>query len=156
MSSVGAPAGPLGAGAGGEPTGIKGWSISISHKPDLAIALVGRAQDGALGVDLESATRPRPAIASHVLGPLEKVRHLGLPEERRWPELIAAFALKEATYKAVYPRVRRYVAFDEAAVHFEPSLRVELRLAKEQLEVALDAEFEVAGDRVVAMVRCRP
>lgn len=147
---------PLLSGAGGEPIGSERESVSLSHKPDLALALVGPRSQGTLGVDLEGLARERLAIASHVLGPEEQEWYEALPSGKKWRYLVSVFALKEATYKAIFPHLRRYVAFAEARVEWVPEPRVELCLREGPVALALEAELAIDGDRVIAMVRCRP
>lgn len=100
----------------GAPTVAPGISGSISHKPELAVALADRSTGAAIGVDVETLARPRPAIASRILTDREQAAVDALPEAERWIAVLARFAIKEAIYKAVDPFVRRYVAFREAEI----------------------------------------
>ena len=145
---------PLLSGAGGEPIGPSDQAVSLSHKSDLALALVGRRTEGTLGVDLETLGRERLAIASHVLGPEEQEQFKALPGGEQWRHLVSVFSLKEATYKAIYPHVRRYVAFTEARVELGSAPQIELFLREPSVPLRLEADLEFLGDRLIACVRC--
>lgn len=170
-SAFGLAPSPLLSGPERTPLAPPGVSVSLTHKRDLAIALVGAASDGALGVDLEGDGRERLRIADRVLHPDEVAMLAGLPDARRWLEVMLRFAVKEAIYKAVHATLQRYVGFDEA--------RVEVDLSKVQVsdvladftqvqvvtapratlastpEPSLECIAEHAGGRVLAAVRAR-
>jgi 4'-phosphopantetheinyl transferase EntD len=150
------------------PTGV---SVSLTHKRDLAIALVGHSVDGALGVDLEGEGRARTRIAERVLRPEELAVVQGQPEARQWLEVMVRFAVKEAIYKAVHPTLRRYVGFEEARVEVDLSA---VRTSDEVVDFSsvehltrphvtllvsppprLECVAEHAGGRVLAAVRAR-
>ena len=118
-------------GPGGEVLAPRHLSASISHKRSLAVALLGQASAGALGVDLETLAPERCHLAPRILGPTELEAWERLPGARRWPALLLAFSIKEAAYKAIFPRVLRYVSFHEAEVLALPdgsaSVRVRLQ-----------------------------
>jgi 4'-phosphopantetheinyl transferase EntD len=155
LQRLGRSSGPLSSGPSGEPLPPPGLAASITHKRDLAVALVADAGPGTLGVDLEGDGRERLAIASHVLRPEEQEILDRLPPERRWPMLMATFALKEATYKAIHLHLQRYVAFGEARVVLEPTPQVTLHLRSDEPSLTLEAHLEQMGERVLASVRCR-
>ena len=92
----------------GAPMLPAGLSGSVSHKGRFAAAIVGAADGGFVGVDLEHAAPPRLDIASRILTPREQAL---LPDRGRAVTL--RFAIKEAIYKAIDPVVRRYVGFTE-------------------------------------------
>lgn len=95
------------------PDGLIG---SISHKRQLAVALVSRNYGASVGVDLEEYGPPRPGIASRVLTPTEQAQVAELDPDRQWTSVLLRFSLKESLYKALNPWVRRYVGFHEAEV----------------------------------------
>jgi 4'-phosphopantetheinyl transferase EntD len=101
------------------PTPPQGVSVSLTHKRDLALALVQRAGEGRLGVDLEGDGKPHTRIASKVLRAEELARVDAAPERRQWLEVMVRFAVKEAIYKALQPRLGRYIGFSEACVQVE-------------------------------------
>jgi enterobactin synthetase component D len=137
-----------------EPLPPARWSVSISHKNDLALALVGRAADGTLGIDLEGDARERIAIAERVCRPEEFAEVQALPETERWKNVLVRFAVKEAVYKAVYPHVRHFFGFQAARVN--SAGEVTLFLPPEDPSVRLETELEwLSPQRVLAMVRAQ-
>lgn len=102
----------------GTPSAPDNLRVSISHKGNLAIALVSPPGPFHLGVDLETYGPPRPNIIPKVLTAkeLEEIEQLSDPQ-RRWLSTLIRFSIKECIYKAIDPYVRRYVGFDEASVH---------------------------------------
>lgn len=101
----------------GQPLWPGGWTGAISHTGRSALAVAGcRQGDCDLGVDVEPLIDPRtqPAV-------LQQCVH---DSERAWLQAAASFGLaltvlfsaKEAYYKAVYRRVRRFIDFKEVAV----------------------------------------
>lgn len=132
------------------PSGVTG---SIAHKAGRAIALCATAEAGTVGIDLERLVAPRAAIEESVLTAPERA---ALPEagEARTLALLGRFAAKEAIYKALYPRVQRWVGFEEAEVTLSPP-SVTLRLARGEGPFAAELLWRVEGVFVVAAVRIR-
>ncbi len=89
---------------------------SISHKDDLAAALVAPDTGGRLGVDVELDVQRKHDIARRVLTEAEIAEIAGLESPARDFEILVRFSAKEAIYKALDPFVRRYVGFQEASV----------------------------------------
>ena len=171
-AALGAGDGPLLSGPSRAPAAPSGLAVSLTHKRDLAVALVGLAEAGALGIDLEGDGRPHETIAGKVLVASELAAVARAPEGRRWLEVMVRFAVKEAVYKAVQARLGRYVGFDEATVEVAldavatstevPDFaRVEaltragvtMTLARGEVAPRLEAWCEHAGGRVLAAVR---
>lgn len=102
----------------GSPHWPAGWTGSITHGPRSASAAVCATRwAGGLGIDSEEI--PAPDIAADVAAVcctarerLELTRSGALDPV----QLAISFAAKEAYYKAVAPRVGRYVEFDEVEV----------------------------------------
>ncbi len=140
-------------GAGREPVLPAGITASIAHKGGRAIALCARDAEGTVGVDLERLVAPRAAIEQSVLNERERA---ALPVEgpARTAALLGRFAAKEAVYKALFPRVRRYVGFEEAEVTLDPP-GVLLRLARGEGPFAVELVWRIEGEFVVAAVRIR-
>lgn len=144
---------PLAALAGGGPCIPEAFTGSISHKDGLAVAIAGRGLGRTLGIDVETlAGRERLGIAERVLRPeeLDRWRAGG----GRWAELLWAFALKEAVYKALYPRVRRYVGFAEAEILGDGQVLLHLAGGEGPFHVR-SASF-AEGDRLLAVVEISP
>ena len=141
----------------GAPQMPRGFVGSISHKRDLALAMVAREGSGTLGVDLEEYGPPRLAIAQKVLTERELAEIEALPEDRRWISVLLRFSIKESIYKAIDPYVRRYVGFHEAEVF--PDLRgaaaVQLNLKGDEGDFEVDAHYEWLHGRILTSVRIR-
>ena len=112
----GFPRRPVLSGPSGEPIYDGGLCVTISHKRTMAVAMVARQHHGSIGIDLEIPQKPRLGIAERVLTPAELAEVRALPKERHWSATIMRFALKEALYKALFPRLRRFVDFNEAEI----------------------------------------
>ncbi len=97
----------------GAPVLPRGALGSISHKDELAVALVDTAGAGRVGVDVEPLARRSVDVARHVLTPREIAELAGLDEDARARATTVRFSAKEALYKALDPYVRRYVGFQE-------------------------------------------
>jgi 4'-phosphopantetheinyl transferase EntD len=127
---------PVTADLDGAPLFPPPWTGSIAHTSDLAVALCAPAGEWTVGVDVERLDPERPAIASLILRDDESV-------PTRWEELLRIFCLKEALYKALYPRVRRYIDFKEAFVRASGDGSAEITVALDcgQLFVAEGASL---------------
>lgn len=102
--------GPLLVGATREPLWPAGIVGSITHCETLAAVAIARCP-GLLGIDVEPA------------GPLpEGLRELVLTDAERTfgpVEAMIVFSAKEAVYKAIHARVRRFVDFSEVVVELD-------------------------------------
>jgi 4'-phosphopantetheinyl transferase EntD len=107
---------PVLSGPSGEPIYNGGLCVTISHKRTMAVAMVARSHHGSIGIDLEIPQKPRMGIAERVLTPTELAEVRALPKDRQWTATLMRFSLKEALYKALFPRVRRFVDFSEAEI----------------------------------------
>ncbi len=142
----------------GAPVGPPGVMMSVSHKQDLAVALVARGAD-AVGVDIEEVGRPRPGIAARVLRPAELAVASALPEDRAWCDTLVRFSVKEAIYKALDPSLRRYIDFTEVEVWPAPDGADEVRsfLPAEDDRFLIEARHTwLENERVLSTVRVRP
>ena len=163
LQELGSRATPVLTDAHGAPTLPADFAGSVSHKRDLAVALVARAPAGlSLGIDLEDLAPPRPGVAERVLRAEERTAVEALAEERRWIDVATRFAVKEAVYKALHRFVPRYIGFEEALVETSPDGwdRVTLHLVGDTPPVAVEARHTwVEGPgrarRVMATVRVR-
>ncbi len=141
----------------GAPTTRQDLSISISHKRHMAVALVARHEHGSLGVDLEDLSPAREGIESRVLRPEEVEGVSALPPDRRWISTLLRFSIKEAIYKALAPRHRRYIDFKEAAVFpgIDGHARVELHLESGPKPAVIEARYTWLRRSVLSTVRTR-
>jgi enterobactin synthetase component D len=141
---LGAPLGPVLPDARGTPVLPAGFVGSVSHKRDLAIAMVALDDGRTLGVDLEDHGPARPTIAPRVLRPVELEAVDGLPPSRAWIQTVLRFSIKESIYKAIDPWVRRFVGFDEAEVHPDLAGRAEVKMHLAHGEGPFDIEARYA------------
>ena len=91
-------------------------SVSISHKKEVAIALLSKQPKTTVGIDIEALTPERLRIAPKILTPAEMEIFSSLPSERQWGFLLVAFSTKESIFKVLAPRLKRYIDFSEAEV----------------------------------------
>ena len=152
----GARPAPLLSGAEREPLPPPGLSVSITHKRDLAIALVGDVARGTLGIDLENEAAPSDGVAERILRPEELLAVAALPESARAAAILLRFSVKEATYKAIYPLLRRYVGYSEASVDVAATGEISVTmLLKDGAEPpGLEATCERLPGRILSAVRC--
>lgn len=157
--TLGLEVAPLLSDARGAPRAARGAElcVSISHKRDLAVALVARGGNGDIGVDIEDIAPERMSVASRVLRPEELAVVMALPEERRWGSVAIRFSVKEAIYKALAPRLQRYIDFQEAEVELlrEGGVTVRLHLAHGPAPERIEARIGWLPGRVLSTVRAR-
>ncbi len=156
--ALGVELGPVLVGPRREPVASPGWTVSVSHKHALVVALVAKADGATVGVDLEGDAREHLLITERVLRPEERAVVEALPEPKRWNEVMVRFATKEAVYKALAPRLGRFMGFDEARVEVEDlrTTRVTVFLKPGEPVPALESALEWVDERrVIAMVRAR-
>jgi len=155
MQGIGRSPEPVLRDAHGAPVGPDGLEVSITHKTHLAVAIVARASLGTLGLDLEDLSPPRPGIAERVLRPEELAAVEALPQDRRWTATVVRFAIKEAIYKALAPRHRRYIGFEEASVSpgVNGDAQVTLHLVDGPRPASLEARYTWLEGAVLATVR---
>ena len=123
--------GPIARDDRGAPVVPAGVRASISHKDDLAVALVARVErddeDARLGVDVEAlpatttAAPAAPDVSRHVLTAAELAELAGLDHAARAREVTTRFSAKESVYKALDPYVRRFVGFQEVEARPDPA-----------------------------------
>jgi len=155
--SIGADLGPLLTDPRGAPISPKSMSVSISHKEKLAVALVSKRVHGSIGVDYEVIGRDRSHIAEKILQAEELKEIEGLPDAQRWGAILVRFALKEATYKALAPRLGRYIAFDEASIRNFQNGQADLILNLKTGDgpEKIEALYEWMPEGLIATVRAK-
>jgi len=139
----------------GAPSFPEGADGSVSHKGDIAVALVARRTEGHLGIDLEIDAPGRVDIAARVLTEGEQRELAALSAEARAREVLLRFSAKEAIYKALDPYVRRYVGFREVAVSPDANgrARVVAALAREEGPFSFDVRWERFDGLVLTTAR---
>lgn len=128
------------------PAGVTG---SISHSDRLCLAVVGPADWGTLGLDLEPGAGLDPALHKTILRPEER----GIGEE----EALAVFAVKEAAWKAQSPVTGRLFGFDGMRVELGPGwFRAILTADQPPLKAGavLAGSWGRAGGHVLALALC--
>ena len=103
------------------PEGIVG---SISHTHGVAVAACARAGDVlAIGLDVERAGPLGDDIVREICRDeeLEALRNVDSPHPSDWPKLL--FAVKEAGYKAWFPRTRTPLEFHAMHATLDPGAR---------------------------------
>jgi 4'-phosphopantetheinyl transferase EntD len=144
-----APTPPILATPRGAPALPPGFVGSVSHKRELAVALVARAEGTpaeTLGVDVELPARLRHDISGRVLTADERATVAELEGPARDRELLRRFAIKEAVYKALDPWVARFVSFQEVTILFHPGGGLEARLDLAGGEGPFAVELHDASD----------
>lgn len=141
----------------GAPIPASDTLLSISHKRGLAVALAARPNQGSIGLDLEDLSPSRLTVASKVLTPDELATVQRLPELHQWTAVLLRFSLKESIYKALAPRLCRYIDFEEAEVDPRPdgTARVQLHLRGDTLPVHIEGRYLWMRDQILTMVRVR-
>jgi 4'-phosphopantetheinyl transferase EntD len=137
----------------GAPAMPPGFVGSVSHKRELAVAIVARAAPtplATIGVDVEIARPLRTDIAPRVLTPGEHAGLAGLDAAARDAAVLLRFAAKEAIYKALDPWVHRLVSFQEAEIATPPggALHARLSLAGGEGPFAVQLQ-DASGDGIV-------
>lgn len=118
------------------PDGIIGSLTHTDRWCGVAVARTGGDLIG-LGIDMERLDSVSPEVARRILSERERQAATDV-------EVALRFSAKEAYYKAIYPRVRRYVGFAEVEIELVPGARCfEVCVVSEALAA------EVAGARVV-------
>jgi 4'-phosphopantetheinyl transferase EntD len=133
----------------GAPQLPQGFVGSISHKNELAAALVAPAGQGFVGIDIELAAPSRLAIERRILTPREQARVSGR-------DVTLYFSIKEAIYKAIDPIVRRYVGFTEVELDVGSDGSVDVTvLDTARLPVEIEARWQERDGHWLATARGR-
>ena len=103
-------------------------SLSISHKKNIAVAIIGWKKNGTLGIDVEDLLPERMGIQNMVLTPREQQSIQEIPKEHQWNDLLIRFSCKEAIYKSLYPYHPRNISFHEVAAYPNLNQTILIRL----------------------------
>jgi len=131
-------------------------TLSIAHKADIAVAIVAKRQHGSLGIDIETLLPERPQISSKILRDEEMLRIQALPPQQQWLATLIHFCIKEAIYKALAPKQKRYISFLEASVTLfqNTQAHISLHLEKEPLPKSAQAQYIWLENHIISTVRC--
>lgn len=106
-----------------------GWLGSISHSGAWAVAAVAsEARCQALGLDLQDLIAPQTVADVQPLVATERELARMAAQWDRPHALTLLFSAKEALYKALYPRLRRFQDFDAAELTAISASRAEVTL----------------------------
>lgn len=115
LARLGAPCGSLVKDADGVPSWPPGFVGSLAHDATHALAAVARERDiWALGVDLEPDLPMAPEMIDLVATPAERAHYD--EDFLRGPSL---FVVKEAVFKALFPRERRFLDYRDIEVDLD-------------------------------------
>lgn len=99
------------------PEGVVG---SITHCDRICAAAVAPASATAgVGLDVEPAVALADGLVPMIVRPEEHARLASLPSGLQPLAGILTFSIKEAVYKAIYPRQRVFLDFQQVAIDFE-------------------------------------
>jgi 4'-phosphopantetheinyl transferase EntD len=122
LAQLGVVAGPIVAGAAGEPVWPPGVVGSITHCLGYRAAVVANATHVAtVGIDAEPNAPLPTGVVAAIASKRERMQVLQLGAENAgvsWERLL--FSAKESAYKAWYPLALRWLDFDEADVTLHP------------------------------------
>lgn len=120
LAAIGHQPGPILRGSQREPLWPAGFTGSITHGSDHAIAAVARrSQSGGIGIDLESRDRYFPSLDTEIAGEDELIALGRLEGGAREKATIEVFSAKEAVFKAHYPRIGHFFGFDAVRIDFD-------------------------------------
>jgi 4'-phosphopantetheinyl transferase EntD len=139
----------------GAPALPPGFVGSVSHKRELAVAIVARAAPTprtTLGIDVEIPRALRTDISTRVLTAGERAAIADLTPAARDSEVLFRFAAKEAIYKALDPWVQRLVSFQEVEIGGAPGGRRQARLALARGEGPFSVDLHDASDDGLVLV----
>lgn len=154
FQELGVRRGPILSNPYGAPLSPPGFHVSVSHKKDIAIAIVTRGHRR-VGIDIEELAPPRLSILPRILTPPELAAVEALPPDRRWTDALVRFSLKECVYKALNPYLLRYIGFEEAAVWpgTDGLDTVELALKEGEGPFVIEARHQWLNHHVLTTVR---
>lgn len=110
------------------------FSGSITHSKDLVMVAISKNVNG-IGIDLENLGRMKKEIGRHILHEKDILQVDGLTEEQ---VLTIIFSAKEALYKALYPKVKKFFGFDSAYIS-----KIDLSNSQFQIHLAKDLNNDI-------------
>ena len=146
-----------GIGPSGEPLWPENIAGSITHSGTQAMAVAVRNPHAPIGIDLEAILPESEAreIKEGVIDAQEEMRLL----QSGYPFALAltlAFSAKEALFKALFPRVNAFMAFDSARITALDEKRLTLTLTRPCASFPAETPFTLAwlrdADRVITLL----
>lgn len=111
----------------GCPIAPKNYVLSITHKEKIAFGIVASDNGQSIGIDFEHFEPERIGIMSRVLRDEELEQVDNIHQDRKWMATLIYFSAKEAIYKAIAPRHKRYIGFKELALYPKLDGRIEVQ-----------------------------
>lgn len=139
----------------GEPRLPSGLRASISHKDTIAVAMVASGDGPDLGIDIETDAAPKRDIARWVLTPTELAAIESLRSRERARAVLVRFSAKEAIYKALNLRLRRYIRFQDVDVVplADGSARAVVALQEGEGTIAIDVRWRCFDGFILTAAR---
>jgi 4'-phosphopantetheinyl transferase EntD len=154
MTQLGYPASVLPSGADRAPVWPSGLTGSITHSAGVCAAVVAPCRHFlSIGIDMEPIDAVPAELADEVLRP-DEIAPRGPPirlDGVDW--LTLHFCLKEAAYKAFYPRFQNIISFQEMRVEVDPRSReylAEAQIGGKNAVPPFHGRFLVRDGRVYA------
>lgn len=154
MTDLGHSAAPIPAGLAGEPVWPTALVGSITHCASYCAAVVA-----------EQVTWLSVGVDAEVIAPvgLEVIEQIASPRERAWiaasedsnQAAIALFSAKEAVYKAWFPLMRSWLAFDDVSLVFDDPtsiLREETKVSTRRLVATLSSPIRAEAIHIPELV----
>jgi 4'-phosphopantetheinyl transferase EntD len=159
LERLGVPAGPIPAGARGEPVWPAGVVGSITHcRGYRGCALARTADLATIGIDAEPHEPLPEGLVERIAGAEERSAIAALTRADSaiaWDRLL--FSAKEALYKAWYPLAERWLGFEDAVLTIDPVERTfAARLLVPGPVDAFEGRWLVADGLILAAATVRP
>lgn len=141
LRSLGQPSTPLLRNADGSVLWPEGFTGSISHTNEWAVAGVavsGLSEASSLGIDLESIRPIGEAVLAHIATERERVE-LAKSSLQAWQK-VALFGLKESVYKCLRPTFGAFIRFHDVEIMDIASGRPRLVIVNPSLSKHCDSD----------------
>jgi 4'-phosphopantetheinyl transferase EntD len=154
MRKLGLAPGPILCGSSREPIWPPDVCGSITHCEDYTAAATALRRDlRSIGIDAENL---QPLSAS-------VISQIAVPQEQRWiesngrsPRALLVFSAKESVFKAWFPIVGTYLAFEDVTLDFEEEtkrfralIRHDAAAYRREAPLKVEGRFHVDAERVV-------
>ena len=154
LDSFNIECGPILINDDGSPMVPDNVSLSISHKKDIAVAIIGWKKNGTLGIDIEDLLPSRMGIQKMILRTTEQEMLNNIPQERQWNDLLIRFSCKEAIYKSLSPYHPRNISFQEVAAfpNLNQSILIRLYLKSRPYPNSISGHYIWLENHVISTV----